>query len=441
MIASQAILGGGHLAEKGQVIMALSDDDEQGKDPTMERGLVGRAAGSLQVNPSIISYGLFVMTVTHMLTHVFTRIHTTLFPVLQTEFSLSLQQLGLIAAIPALCQALLSIPTGLLSDRLGSRLMIVVALVVATGGALLASQALTPVMLIVAVSLVYVNTTVYHPAAYSFVTRLFDPRTRLKALGIHGAGGTLGVALGPISITILMGFFAFGWRQVYLFWSLPLVLGIVAVLFLRSAPKDDVGVVFAADAPKAGFSSLLTSSMIMFLVYIAVRAMATSMSQSFMALYLVDNRGFSGPVTSTLIGLNTLVGIAGATMGGFFAVRYGEKRWLLVILSLSYLCYGLAILIPSNPTFVGLYMAYGFLTYLGMAANAAIMAKLSPGKQRGLAFALFFLPGSLVGAVAPLIGASIGDTFGLVTIFYVATFLFFLSLGVLRFGVRLRPST
>jgi MFS family permease len=319
--------------------------------------------------------------------------------------------------------------------------MIVVALVVATGGALLASQALTPVMLIVAVSLVYVNTTVYHPAAYSFVTRLFDPRTRLKALGIHGAGGTLGVALGPISITILMGFFAFGWRQVYLFWSLPLLFGIIAVLFLRSAPKDDVGVVFAADAPKAGFSSLLTSSMIMFLVYIAVRAMATSMSQSFMALYLVDNRGFSGPVTSTLIGLNTLVGIAGATMGGFFAVRYGEKRWLLVILSLSYLCYGLAILIPSNPTFVGLYMAYGFLTYLGMAANAAIMAKLSPGKQRGLAFALFFLPGSLVGAVAPLIGASIGDTFGLVTIFYAATFLFFLSLGVLKFGVRLGPST
>ena len=409
----------------------------------MRLSLTDRASGAARENQGILSYGLFVMALTHMLTDVFTRIHTTLFPVLQTEFSLSLQQLGLIAAIPALCQALFSIPTGLLADRLGSRLMIIIALVVATSGTLLASQALTPVMLIVAVSLVYINTTVYHPAAYSFVTRLFEPRTRVKALGIHGAGGSLGVALGPISITILMGVFAFGWRQVYLFWSLPLLLGIVAVLFLRSAPGDDVGVSPAAvvdDGRRPGISSLLTHSMIMFLVYVAVQSMANSMSQSFMALYLVDNRGFSGPATSTLIGLHTLMGIAGAVWGGFLAVRYGEKRWLLTILSLSYVCYGLAILIPSNTAFVVLYLSYGFLTFLGMAATAAILAKLSPGRQRGLAFALFFLPVSIMGAVAPLAAASIGNALGLVSIFYAATFFFFLSLGVLKFGVRLRPS-
>jgi MFS family permease len=406
----------------------------------MRLSLADRAVGAVKENPIVLNYGLFVMTVTHMLTHVFTRVHTTLFPVLQDEFSLSLQQLGVIAAIPALCQALLSIPTGLLSDRFGSRLMIVVALVIATTGTLLASQAQTPVILIVAVSLVYINTTVYHPAAYSFVTRLFEPNTRLKALGIHGAGGTLGVALGPLSITFLMGVLAFGWRQVYLFWVLPLLLGIVAVLFLRSAPTDDVGATITASAGSTRISALLTSGMIMFLVYIAVRSMANAMSQSFMALYLVDDRGFSGPVTSTLIGLNTLVGIAGAAMGGFFAVRYGEKRWLLTILSLSYVLYSLAILIPDNTAFVVLYLGYGFLTFLGMAATAAIMARLSPGKQRGLAYAFFFLPGSLMGAVAPLAAASLGDTFGLVAIFYTVIVLFFLSLGVLQFGVKLKPS-
>jgi MFS family permease len=162
------------------------------------------------------------------------------------------------------------------------------------------------------------------------------------------------------------------------------------------------------------------------------------MSDAFMALYLVDDRGFSGTTTSTLIGLNTLVGIAGAATGGFFAVRYGEKKWLLTILFLAYICYSLAILVPSNTAFVVLYLSYGFLTFLGMAASAAIMAKLSPGKQRGLAFALFFLPGSIMGSVAPLAAASIGDAFGLVGIFYAAMMLFFLSLGVLKFGVRLR---
>jgi MFS family permease len=395
---------------------------------------------AVTANRSIFNYGLFVMALTHMLTHVFLYVHTTLFPVLQDEFSLSLQQLGLIAAIPALCQALLSIPAGLLSDRLGSRLIIITALAIATGGAFLASQALTPIMLIVAVSLMYINTTIYHPAAYSFVTRLFEPRTRLKALGLHGAGGTLGMALGPLSITVLMGGFALGWRQVYLFWCLPLLLGIIAVLFLRSAPKDDVAVESTTGLPALGATTLLTLSLFLFLVYIAVRAMATSMSQSFMALYLVDERGFSGTMTSTLIGLNTLVGIAGAAMGGFFAVRFGEKRWLLTMLSLAYFCYSLAILIPSYATFVVLYLSYGFLSFLGMAANAAIIARLSPGKQRGMAYALYFLPGSIMGAVAPLIAASIGDAYGLVAIFYTTIVLFFLSLVVLQFGVRLQPS-
>jgi MFS family permease len=392
-------------------------------------------------NRSIFNYGLWVMTLTHMLTHVFLYVHTTLFPILQDEFSLSLQQLGLIAAIPALCQALLYIPAGLLSDRLGSRQIVAVALAIATGGALLASQALTPIMLIVAVSLMYVNTTVYHPAAYSFVTRFFDPRTRLKALGIYGAGGTLGTALGPISISILMGIFALGWRQVYLFWCLPLLLGIVAVLFLRSAPKHDVAVKSAAGGPGgAAATTLLTSNMILFLVHRALRAMAYSMSQTFMALYLVNERGFSGTAASTLIGLTTLVGIGGAVVGGFFTVKYGEKRWLLAMLSLAYVCYSLAIFVPSNAVFSFLFLSYGLLRLLGMAATAGIMARLSPGKQRGVAYALYFLPGSIMGAVAPLIAASIGDAFGLVAILYTTIVLYCLSLGMLQFGVRLRPS-
>jgi MFS family permease len=164
------------------------------------------------------------------------------------------------------------------------------------------------------------------------------------------------------------------------------------------------------------------------------------MSQSFMALYLVDDRGLSTSQASLYIGLNTLVGVIAAPLGGLWAVRYGEKRWLLAVLGLAYLCFGLAIVAPSNTAFVILYLAYGFLTFLGMAANAAIMARLSPGKQRGLAFALFFLPGSIVGAVAPLIAASIAEIFGLVIIFYVSTATFFLSLVVLKFGVRVQAS-
>ena len=60
----------------------------------------------------LFSYGLLIMTLTHLLTHVFTRVHTTLFPILQVEFDLSLQQLGLIAAIPPLARRCWPFPPG-----------------------------------------------------------------------------------------------------------------------------------------------------------------------------------------------------------------------------------------------------------------------------------------------------------------------------------------
>ncbi|MFA9436954.1 MAG: MFS transporter, partial [Candidatus Bathyarchaeota archaeon] len=96
----------------------------------------------------ILSYGLLVMAVSHTLTHVFGGIHTAIFSELRDEFNLNLQQLGLIASIPSLVSAVLAIPVGLLSDRLGSKKMLLVSFSFAAVGAVLAGTASTPLMLI-----------------------------------------------------------------------------------------------------------------------------------------------------------------------------------------------------------------------------------------------------------------------------------------------------
>ena len=407
---------------------------------------MGRSLHALQGHikqnrDGLFSYGLLIMALTHLLTHVFTRVHTSLFPILQAEFDLSLQQFGLIAAIPPLASTLLAIPTGMLSDRLGSRWLSLVAMAISAAGALLASQATTTVMLIIAVSLVYVNTTVYHPAAYSFVTKMFKPQNRLRALGIHGAGGTLGVGIGPLSISLIIGILALGWRQVYLFWFFPFVLGIVAMLPIRAEPGEDEAPSTGRQQASAQDAKLLSASLITFLAFVAIRTLASGMSSAFMALYLVDDRGMTTSQASLWIGLSVLVGVVAAPLGGFWAVRFGEKRWLLIVYALATCCYGLAIAIPNNVAFVFFYLSYGFSSFLGMAANSAIMARLSPGKQRGLAYALFFLPGSLMGVAAPIVAASIADVRSLATVFAVATIAFFLSLPVLQFGVKLETAT
>lgn len=233
---------------------------------------------SKEKKTKLLSYGLFVMTITHVLTHVFGGIHTALFSELRDEFDLSLQQLGLIASIPSFVSAILSIPIGLLSDRLGSKRMLLLSFSFAAVGAVLAGTASTPLMLILAVSLVYINTTIYHPASYSATTKMFKAGDRSKALGLHGAGGTLGHALGPLSVSLLVGVFLWQWRQVYLFLAAPMVIGIILVLRLPKGSEEDKDKTIPED--EGDSSKFLTPSLVMFLFYTAMISMGSCVNMN-----------------------------------------------------------------------------------------------------------------------------------------------------------------
>lgn len=381
----------------------------------------------------ILSYGLIVMAVSHTLTHVFGGIHTAIFSELREEFNLNLQQLGLIASIPSLASAILAIPVGLLSDRIGPKKMLLISFGFAGLGAILAGTASTPLMLIVAVSLIYINTSIYHPASYAATAKMFKPEDRAKAMGLHGAGGTLGHALGPLSVSLLVGVLAWQWRQVYLFLAIPMVVGIIMVMRL---PRDEEEQKEKKQETKTKGEKFLTTSLMMFLGYQATRMIATSMINTFLVLYLQDNRGMSLTVSTFLQSTNTLTGLIAAPIGGYLASRFGDKQWLEISLLGAFTVLALAFQIPNNDLFMSFYVLYGVGNTLGMAGRSAIMAKLTPSGQRGLGFALFFLPGSIIGAVTPVVAGYVADMMGFQTIFNVAVVVNFVALGILKFAVK-----
>lgn len=385
---------------------------------------------------SILSYGLFVMTLTHTLTHVFGQLYTASFPIIREEFSLSIQQLGVLAAIPPLCQALLTIPSGMLTDRIGSKRMLLLSLLFAVGGSLLAATASTPVMLIVAASLVYLNTTIYHPASYSFTTRLFDRDDRPKALGIHGAGGTFGVALGPLTLSVFIGLLGLSWRHVYFFWAIPISLGALLILRLRELKKEeDVGGP-ATEPVRGDPESLMTRGLMMFLLFTAVRTIAGRMIGTFMPLYIVDEKGFTVEQMGAVVSSRSLTGLLAAPLGGFLAARFGSKRWLAASILMSLTMLSLVTIAPGGIAFVIVYMIYGFVGTLGMAARSALIANLTPSSQRGVGYALLFLPGSIMGAIAPVVAANLIDLFGMARLFPVSIVISIIGLVILVLGVR-----
>ena len=210
----------------------------------------------------------------------------------------------------------------------------------------------------------------------------------------------------------------------------------IGILMVLKLPDDKEENVEKKQKKKSTGEKFLTTSLIMFLAYQATRMIASSMMNTFLVLYLQDVRGMSLTVSTFLQSTNTLTGLVFAPIGGYLAAKYGDKQWLQVSLLGAFTILALAFQIPNNTLFMSLYVLYGVGNTLGMAGRSAIMAKLTPSGQRGLGYALFFLPGSIIGAITPVVAGYVADIMGFQTIFNVAVVVNFLALGILKFAVK-----
>lgn len=384
----------------------------------------------------IMSGSLVLMVLTHMLVHAAGNMRTTLFPVLKEEFALTNQQVGLLVAIPSLCQLLLSIPSGMVSDRYGPKKLIAASILIAAVGALLGSVSTTPWMFIIASTLLTFNSTLYHPPAQSYVSDITNPRDRSRALGIWHSGGTTGVSLGPLSISILMGLFAFSWRQIYSFWVIPILLGLVALYFVK--PPSEIIEKEERDTweEEDTVDTLFNSNMI-FLLSGTVRRFGGGLTTGFLSIWLAEAQGWTIGQIGLMLGISSLMGIVASPLGGELASRIGEKRWFSGTLLGSYIFFALAFLAKGFWPFFFLFIIHRFFGILGMPAGMTLTARFSPRKQRGVGFALSSIPMNVVMPIAALAAAYIADTYGLYYLFMITVVIYFIGLAIFQLGVRI----
>lgn len=384
---------------------------------------------------SLLNLGLFSMVISHTLVHAAGNMQSTLYPILQDEFVLSNRDIAIIAAAPMLAQVLFTLPAGAMSDRFGARKLVALSIVMGLVGALIAGFTFNPIMYIIALVLLTLNSTFYHPPSHSYTSRLYQGSDRSQALGFLNAGGTFGVSVGPLSITLLMGYFAFEWRQVYLFWVIPIALGLFLLFFIRDmkgAGTDENH----SDPVEGEMTTLMNRDFLFFLSASGVRQFALMMITTFLSIFLVNNRGWTVESYGAMMGLGSLMGIFASPIGGWISSRVGDKKWAVISLGTGYLFYFAAFFVDGIVPFMVLYLIYSVFGIMAMASTASLTAKLSPPRQIGMGFALSFLPASLVGAGAPIVAAFIADSVGMFPIFMISFVILFVGLGVLHFGVK-----
>lgn len=139
------------------------------------------------------------MTATHIVTDALIGTFTALLPTIQVRFGLSETGLALLVAVLSVSSLVVQPLFGALSDRLDPRLVSALGVVLCTSLLSLLAVAPTVASLVVLLVVGGFGSAAFHPAA-STVAREAGGRHAGLTVSLFSAGGTLGLALGPVLV-------------------------------------------------------------------------------------------------------------------------------------------------------------------------------------------------------------------------------------------------
>ena len=169
---------------------------------------------------------------------------TVLSPVLASigaEWRLNRGQLGLISSLFFFTYAALQIPTGLLADRFGRKLLLVPGYVLFGVATLLSALAPGYGVFLLLAALAGLGEGTYYPTQFSLSSEALPARIRGLGSAIINSGQAFGISLG----LILSGFVAFnldkGWRASFAVMGIGtlLVAGVLALLVREHPPAEE----------------------------------------------------------------------------------------------------------------------------------------------------------------------------------------------------------
>ena len=164
---------------------------------------------------------IFITSIGHFLVHSITMILPAILILLEKEFSISLISLGKLATVQVLFLGLVGFPSGILSDKFGSRFVLIIYFL----GIIFSS---------IGLGLLGLITGLYHPAGLKVVSH--SPNIS-RYMSYHGIFGSLGLATGPIYGVWMSNWL--GWRVAYLLLSILAFIGII-IIFLSNKENSIV---------------------------------------------------------------------------------------------------------------------------------------------------------------------------------------------------------
>lgn len=393
---------------------------------------------------------VFLTALSHAMVHTFELSIPIFITIWIESFSASAYLIGAIATIGYALFGLGSIPAGILSDRIGSRILLIWAL----GGMSLSFVvlSLSQGLYTVALGLILwgMAASVHHPASLSLISKSVTQRG--TGFAYHGMAGNTGIALGPFIATLLL--IPFSWRTVAFLIALP---GLVATIigFLLSVEekssdenpgengKGNIGSIrsFGDFLNRSSTLILSTYGLILLVVMfegLYYRGFLTFLPELFSKMEQIPNftLGLFSLETSRYIYSGMLMfGVLGQYIGGKLSDRVNPRRGATVLLGLLALLSAVYVFIGSYPLTVILLLslALGIILFAIQPLYQSMIADYTPAGYRGLAYGYSFFGIFGIGSLGATFTGYILSYFNQEIMFAALTGILLAALGILLF--------
>jgi MFS family permease len=260
-----------------------------------------------------------LVSAAHFVNHFQNLVLPPLFPFLKDRLGFGFVELGFALTLANIVSVVAQLPVGILIDRLGSRRMLIAALLAAGIAFTAFGLTLSYSWLLLAMVLFGVSNAVFHPADYAVLSTHIAPARIGRAFSIHTFAGFLGNAIAPLAMLTLAAYAGLGSAIV-----VAGGIGLAAVVPLILARNIDVETARPRAATSdnrkdVGFRAVLTPAIIGLTGFFALLSLSGSGISNFSVVALTG--AFGTPLSVANIALTAFLAAQafGVLAGGFIA--------------------------------------------------------------------------------------------------------------------------
>jgi MFS transporter, FSR family, fosmidomycin resistance protein len=378
---------------------------------------------------------LVVASGAHALHDGYTDLIYVMLPIWQHEFAIGYAALGLLRTCYSGTMAGLQIPSALLSERLGTPLVLAAGTALSGIGYLVAGGSAGFWTLVLALLIGGLGSSTQHPLGSALVARAFAGSRSLKALGTYNFAGDIGKMSVPAAASLLLVLLP--WQPVLAILGFAGLGAAAAILWLtpRLPAEDHAKPLDAATATATSVSGGGLHLGFWLLLTIGMVDSATRMGFLIFLPFVLVAKGASLPTVGLALTLVFAGGAAGKLVCAFLGARLGVITTVCLTEGLT--TAGILALqpLPLEAALVVLPVIGVMLNGTSSVLYGSVPVLVEPAKRARM-FGIFYTGTIGSGAVAPALYGLVGDSIGVPLALTAVAFVCLLTLPL---ALVLRP--